>query len=118
MAIKLKPNMGIADRLFRGALGVFMLLNGIRAGGKLPWKAPEILLGSLFVVYGVTGVDPLLRRLNLSTIPRASNNLFSLVKQAAPGQGINPMLTQQPVPGQNLRTKVLGQTYREVSVIQ
>jgi hypothetical protein len=95
-----------------------MLLDAIRQDRKISWRLLETMTGSAFLIYGITGFDPLLKKLKLSTMPHSKNNLLSVLKQAAPGQGINPMLTQQAVPGKGMRRSVFGQTYREISAIQ
>lgn len=94
-----KVNMGNADRIVRGALGSWLFLNGMRylfQGGWL--RRMESLVGGAFVVYGITGFDPLLKFFGASTIPGAEDNILNRMKQTAPGQGINPRLTQQAIP--------------------
>jgi hypothetical protein len=100
---QITPNMGRTDRIVRGTLGGWMLLNGLAhlAGGGW-WRRIESLVGGAFLVYGITGFDPLLKRFGASTIPGTENNIMNQIKHAAPGQGINPMLTQQAVPQQDL----------------
>lgn len=101
----LNNNMGKADRILRGVLGGVMLLDGMshRHGAVAMLRRLEALTGSAFVLYGLTGFDPLLKMFGASTVPGAENNILNLAKQAAPGQGINPMLTQQPLPKKPVR---------------
>jgi hypothetical protein len=98
MTTTFKPNMGTADRLVRGALGGLLLVNGITHFKHSAPRRWETLIGGAFLIYGLTGFDPLLKLFGASTIPKAKNNILNLLKQTAPGQGINPILTQQALP--------------------
>ncbi len=111
-------NMGATDRLIRGGLGGLMLMNGLPhlIGGSM-LRRLETLVGGAFLFYGITGYDPLLKAFGASTIPGAENNIMHQLKQAAPGQGINPMMTQQAVPQQNIAQSTGGQTLADEMAI-
>lgn len=91
-------NMGKADRVLRSLLGFLLLLDGLTHFRKGTLRPLEVMTGGAFLVYGVTGFDPLLKRFGVSTIPGTADSLFNLLRQFAPGQGINPILTQQASP--------------------
>lgn len=97
MTMKMDPNMGKTDRWLRGILGGLMLVNGLRHRGSM-MRRLESVIGGAFFIYGLTGFDPLLKYFGASTIPGAENNALNMMKQALPGQGINPMLTEQASP--------------------
>ena len=93
-------NLGGADRLLRTGLGAFLLWNGAssrREGGTL-WATMQGVLGAVLLYDGLSGTDPLLRGLGASTVPGSENYLPRVIRLKAPGQGINPILTQQPIP--------------------
>lgn len=101
--MQMTPNMGVTDRIVRGILGGLMLFNGATHMRKSPARVVEAGVGGAFLLYGITGFDPLLKMFGASTISGAKDNILHRMKQAAPGQGINPMLTQQAIPQKTTR---------------
>lgn len=101
--MQMTQNMGINDRIVRGTLGSLMLANGLMHLRHSPIRWVETVIGGAFTFYGLTGFDPLLKWLGVSTIPGSENHILHVAKQVAPGQGINPMQTQQAVPKQATR---------------
>ena len=118
MAVKYAKNMGSADRITRGALGGLMLLNGLTHLNGGFFRRLETLVGGAFLVYGLTGFDPLLKAYGASTIPGAEDNVLHQLKRMAPGNGINPMLTQQASPQKNTRGMRAGQTIKEATAVR
>lgn len=98
MTLTRQKNMGKMDRIVRGTLGAVLLLNGLRNLGNSPLRKIETLIGGAFFAYGVSGFDPLLSAYGASTIPGRENSLWNLFRQALPGQGIKPTLTQYVLP--------------------
>ena len=96
--MNMTQNMGKTDRMVRGMMGGAMLLDGLMHIGNSTGRRVETLIGGAFLFYGATGFDPLLKAFGVSTIPGTENNLMNRLKQATPGQGVNPMMTQQAVP--------------------
>src|SRR5262249_43813034 len=94
----LTQNMGKTHRFLRGSIGFFLLSSSVMRKQKTFWSLLSGLWGGTLLISGFVGFDPLLKKLGASTIPGAENNIGNLLKQALPGQGINPILTQQAVP--------------------
>jgi hypothetical protein len=103
MTPTMTPNMGVADRLARGSLGGLLLVNGITHFQNSIFRRWETLLGGAFLVYGLTGFDPLLKFFGASTIPNAENNVLNMIQQIKPGQGMHPQQTEQAIPKQPTR---------------
>lgn len=99
----LTPNMGPIDRIVRGTLGGLLFINGLSHLNNSRIRPLETLVGGAFLTYGLTGFDPLLKKLGASTIGGDEKNILNRLKQAMPGQGINPMLSQQPEPRRTSR---------------
>jgi uncharacterized membrane protein len=110
-------NMGPADRVVRSTLGGAMLVNGLKHLDHSWLRRLETGIGGLFLLYGVTGFDPLLKALGVSTVPGAEDNVLNQLKQVAPGQGINPMLTQQPLPRNVTRKSNIDETIADSMII-
>lgn len=100
----LEVNMGQNDRLIRGALGAVMFLNGVMQPRSNALTRFLSGVGGAFLLYGVTGFDPLLRLFGVSSIPGRNNNVMNKLKKSAPGHGINPILTEQAVPRNHSHT--------------
>jgi uncharacterized membrane protein len=119
MAMTATPvNMGTTDRVVRGIMGGLMLLNGLANMKHSAFRKIETLVGGAFLVYGITGFDPLLKAFGVSTIPGRENNLLNVAKQAAPGQGINPIATQQSVPQTETRGMSDEQSIADATAIE
>jgi uncharacterized membrane protein len=106
MAKRLEQNMGPLDRGVRGGMGAFLLLAGLlmpnKQSGIIRTIARiEMALGGAFLLYGVTGFDPLLAAAGATTRKNDENFVVKKMKQALPGQGIHPMSTQQAAPQQS-----------------
>lgn len=101
--MNIPQNMGNTDRMIRGLLGSFMLAHGMSANRSM-LNQVEALVGGAFLVYGLTGFDPLLKAFGMTSIPGDSDNVANrIIKKQVPGQGIDPMENQQPVPQKQLR---------------
>jgi hypothetical protein len=82
-----KANMGKTDRLVRSVLGSWLFMNGMRHRTGGGWfRRMESLVGGAFVVYGLTGFDPLLKLFGASTIPGADDHILNRMKKTVPGQ--------------------------------
>lgn len=97
-------NMGSEDRVVRGALGALLITHSIRRPSF--FRTWEAVLGGILLVYGATGIDPLLSLLGVTTRRGEENNILNVAKQALPGQGIHPRTTEQSVPLKSLRRRV------------
>jgi len=91
-------NMGTADRLIRGLAGAVLMANGLRHIRKSPLRAWETAIGGAFLMYGVSGIDPLLHKVGATTIPGTENSVWNQIRATLPGQGIKPILTQNVIP--------------------
>lgn len=89
-------NMGNEDRLTRGAIGALLITHSIRRPSF--FRTWEAVLGGLFLLYGATGIDPLLSVFGVTTRRGDEKNILNVAKQALPGQGIHPKETEQPSP--------------------
>lgn len=99
MGITVSQNMGTVDRMVRGLLGAAMLLHGLVTENKTVFNRIELVVGGAFLTYGITGFDPLLTVWGVTTKPGDTDNLVNrIIKKQMPGQGMKPMLMQQPVP--------------------
>lgn len=94
--ISLDHNLGTLDRILRGSIGLALLFQGFKSQGG--WGRWLIFGSSLFLIPGLTGTDPLMKRLGVSTKMGVENNILNLMKQARPGHGIKPLLTEQATP--------------------
>jgi hypothetical protein len=103
MAAMIQQNMGTMDRIVRGVMGSAMLLNGLRHLGHSPVRKIESGIGGAFLVYGLTGFDPLLAAFGANTRPGSETNVWNLIRHALPGQGIKPSLTQYVAPQKPMR---------------
>jgi len=97
MKFSLSKNMGIADRSIRGVAGFVMLMDGILHPTS-SLRQVESLVGGAFLLYALTGYDPLLALTGASTQAGKENNVLHQIKAALPGQGIQPVLTQNVLP--------------------
>jgi hypothetical protein len=118
MAITLNQNMGKTDRLLRGCVGSFLLFSSILRKQKIHWRLLSGMWGGMLLLSGFIGFDPLLKKFGASTIPGAENDLANLLKQAVPGQGINPILTQQAVPQERFSKAHTSQDFASATKIQ
>jgi|GEM_PF-5315329 len=91
-------NMGTADRLIRGIAGAAILMNGLSHIRKSPLRKLEVAIGGAFLLYGISGIDPLLKQAGATTIPGTENSVWNQIRAALPGQGIKPILTQNVLP--------------------
>jgi len=96
MAI-IKRNMGTVDRIIRSLIGGALIANGIINAHSLSGML-KAFAGGAFIINGISGFDPLLKASGSSTIPGAEDNIINKIKMRSPGQGINPILTQQAIP--------------------
>ena len=97
---KSPQNVGVADRIIRSAVGLWLLYEGTR---QVSTFGPiKMLMGGLLLLTGATGVDPILSRLGTSTRYGARNNIIHMAKQFLPGPGILPKLTEQAIPKNRL----------------
>ena len=96
MTAYIAKNMGLADRLIRGGVGLVLLLKGIQKLGQ--GGTSKLLLGSTLLMHGISGYDPLLAALKTSTQFKDEKSVFNRVKQAMPGHGDPPINLQQPIP--------------------
>lgn len=117
MAAKLEPNMGPTDRVLRSLAGSAMLLNGLSHFGNSPIRKLETAIGGAFLVYGLSGFDPLLKAWGASTLPGAENNLWNHIRSAMPGQGIRPILTQRVQPRKPMKPFLEDVPFREALTI-
>ena len=118
MAMTITPvNMGTTDRIVRGIMGGLMLWNGLTHIQDSMGRKIESVIGGAFLIYGLTGFDPLLKAFGVSTIAGTENNLLNVAKQSAPGQGINPILTQQSVPQKETLGMGTDQTLADATAI-
>jgi hypothetical protein len=113
----MQPNMGFSDRLSRGLLGLMLLMDGLQHIRRSAIRPLETIVGGAFVFYGLTGYDPVLKKLGVSTIAGAEDNVLHQFQQVAPGQGINPMLTQQAVPQHDTRGMAPTETVAKATAI-
>jgi hypothetical protein len=111
------PNMGPIDRLIRGALGGWMVVNGLAGFGRSPVRRAQTLLGVAWLSGSLLGRDPLFKLFGLSSVQGREDFLLNQLRQAAPGQGINPMLTQQPTPQHSTRGVGAEQSVAEATRI-
>lgn len=106
--VSMKQNMGLVDRLIRGILGSALLVHGILAlnnasasggkhkkhaakpdgklGGNVGWYSAEVALGGVFLIYGLTGVDPVFSAYGVSSHAGDKNNLVNRIKKMKSGQ--------------------------------
>ena len=96
------PNVGLVDRVIRGVLGTWLVMTSV---GRLFSIAGilQFISGFCLVTSATTGQCSMMRWMNASTIPGQNNNLLNQFKQAMPGQGINPIQTQQAKPQRETR---------------
>jgi hypothetical protein len=95
MAMTAAPiNMGTTDRIVRGIMGGLMLWNGLNHLRYSGFRKLETLVGGAFLVYGITGFDPLLQAFGVSTIPGNENNVLKVAKEKAANQGITQQQTE------------------------
>jgi hypothetical protein len=97
MAINRKRNMGFPDRAVRGVLGSLLLLHACRRRTRF-LRRWEGVIGGVLLVNGLSGFDPLLAALRMTTLPGDDINVLNLAKQALPGHGDKPISVAQPVP--------------------
>jgi uncharacterized membrane protein len=97
-----QPNVGSVDRVIRGILGTWLVMTSLNrlfsVAGILQAASGYGLLAS-----AATGQCAMMRRMHAFTIPGQSNSLMNQLKQAMPGQGINPIQTQQASPKKDTR---------------
>ena len=91
-------NMGPTDRVVRGVMGAAMLWNGLQYFGNSPGRKIETFMGGAFLVYGLTGFDPLLKAFGATTIGGRENNVLNRFRAMLPGPGIKPALTDYVKP--------------------
>jgi hypothetical protein len=108
-------NMGPTDRSIRGVLGLIMLAMGLFGSHRNLWSGLGVGVGAAFLIYGITGYDPLLKLFGASTRKEADNHLINLAKQALPGHGDKPMTVQQPMPRSSIRRREIEQGLQTLS---
>lgn len=96
MTTYVAQNMGFADRLLRGGLGIYLLFWGFKNLGK--GSTSKIILGGTLLTHSLSGYDPILAVLKKSTQSKAVKNVLNRVKQGMPGHDNKPVNLQQPVP--------------------
>lgn len=84
-------NMGLMDRIVRAAIGGALLMNYLNETTGAPektqkkeisaWTRFSGLLGGAFVIYGLTGWDPLFSLLKTSSHPGDEHNMANLGKE-------------------------------------
>lgn len=79
--MNLTRNMGMNDRIIRGLIGALLLWHGSRSEKPSKLNQVEKVVGGAFVVYGVTGIDPLLAALGVTTIPGDKHNVVNQMKK-------------------------------------
>lgn len=77
--LNLPQNMGQMDRIIRSAIGGALLMNGLARSASLLCRIGA-LIGGAFIIYGVTGYDPLLQATDTTTLPEDNNNLIRKTK--------------------------------------
>jgi hypothetical protein len=98
MALASTINLGSIDRIIRGLLGTMILQNALSSRMFKLWKMATAV-GLIYTA--LKGMCPIMKELGISTVPGQENNLLNQLKQAFPGQGINPIQTEQPKPQNN-----------------
>ena len=95
-------NIGTLDRVLRGLVGMWMIMTGI---GRLftVFGMIQVVSGICLTTSAATGRCAMMKWMNASTIPGQSNNVLNQLKQALPGQGTNPIQTQQASPMRETR---------------
>jgi hypothetical protein len=94
--ISLDNNLSMVDRLLRGGLGFSLMARAVRKPiAASPWM---MLGGVLLTLPALTGTDPILRFLGISTHPGDENFFLNLMKQVKPGHGVKPSETEQARP--------------------
>ncbi|HEY9686194.1 MAG TPA: DUF2892 domain-containing protein [Coleofasciculaceae cyanobacterium] len=84
----IEQNMGILDRIVRGTIGGMLVMNFIH-GLSDREELEEVdtlsrisgIVGGAFVIYGLTGWDPLLKIFNTNTQPGNLQNLFNRTRR-------------------------------------
>ncbi|HEY9685591.1 MAG TPA: YgaP-like transmembrane domain [Coleofasciculaceae cyanobacterium] len=117
MAIYRKRNMGLLDRAARGVLGSLLLLHSLRRRTRF-LRRWEGVIGGVFLVNGLSGFDPLLAALRMTTLPDDDINVLNLAKQALPGHGDKPMSVTQPVPRRVTRQQDFRGTLSQTLAIE
>lgn len=97
----LQKNMGRLDRIIRAVIGSALICQSKRQSGL--FGKLQMVAGGMFLLYSITGSDPLLARFGVSTKPKAENNLFNMLKQTLPGHGDNPQKMEQPFPRKEIQ---------------
>jgi hypothetical protein len=84
----IEQNMGIMDRIVRGTIGGMLMMNFIhgltdRAETEEVDTLSRIggMVGGAFIVYGLTGWDPLLKLFNTNTQPGNMQNLLNRTRR-------------------------------------
>ncbi len=111
MTTQIEMNMGVLDRIIRGGLGLYLLLQGIKRLGH--GGTSRMVMGGTLLAHSLSGYDPLLALFKTSTRPEDDKNLFNLKKQFRPGHGDKPRNLQQPVPQQTRMPENSEQTVAE-----
>jgi hypothetical protein len=64
---RIPKNMGMVDRIARGLIGGVMMLSAITSPRQNLWSRITMFAGGAFMVYGLSGYDPLLSAAGTST---------------------------------------------------
>jgi len=95
--INLNDNMGFYDRLIRGILGIFLIVQGCQSDNSRK-KGLLMLIGMWLTIPSLTGSDPIFQEFNISSKEGDRNHLINLFKKRKPGYSIKPLLTQNAWP--------------------
>jgi hypothetical protein len=84
----IEQNMGIMDRIVRGAIGGMLVMNFIHSltDREEPEEVDTLsriggIVGGAFIIYGLTGWDPLLKLFNTNTQPGNMQNLMNRTRR-------------------------------------
>jgi hypothetical protein len=93
MALNRNFNNNGMERFIRGMAGLLMVVDGLSHRRKF-----EVGIGAALFLYGITGSNSLMNIMRRFNLWGPGDSLVNLFKQVIPGQGINPILTQQASP--------------------